>query len=135
MPQDYKQLIYNIIGAAMEVHRELGWGLQEPIYTESLHLELLNRSIENDTEKHLPCYYKNRLLEKYYQMDIVVGDIVVELKSVSSLLPVHRAQLFNYMRLTKARLDCSSILESQVFKVKDMLLLKEQTSVFCSTRT
>lgn len=104
MPQDYKQLIYNIIGAAMEVHRELGWGLQEPIYTESLHLELLNRSIENDTEKHLPCYYKNRLLEKYYQMDIVVGDIVVELKSVSSLLPVHRAQLFNYMRLTKAPL-------------------------------
>lgn len=57
MPQDYKQLIYNIIGAVMEVHRELGWGLQEPIYTESLHLELLNRGIQNDTEKHLPCYY------------------------------------------------------------------------------
>lgn len=57
MPHYYKQLIYNIIGAAMEVHRELGWGLQEPIYTESLHLELLNRGIQNDTEKHLPCYY------------------------------------------------------------------------------
>lgn len=97
----YKDKVYEIIGAAMAVHRELGWGLLEPIYNEALHLELLDRGVDNEREKQLPCFYKEHRLEKFYQMDVVVGDIIVELKAVSDLLPVHRAQLFNYLRLTK----------------------------------
>ncbi|MBR6247730.1 MAG: GxxExxY protein [Muribaculaceae bacterium] len=99
--KDYKDIVFDIIGAAMEVHSELKWGLLEPIYNESLHLELLDRNIKNEREVYLPCKYKHHPLEKYYQMDIVVGDIIVELKSVSCIKPEHRAQLFNYLRLTK----------------------------------
>ena len=99
--KQYKEIVYSIIGAAMEVHTELNWGLLEPIYTEAMQLELLDRGIECEREKQLPCYYKNRLLDKYYQMDLVVEDVVVELKSVSELNSSHRAQLFNYLRLTK----------------------------------
>lgn len=96
----YKDTVYQIIGAAMEVHEELNWGLLEPVYNEALHLELLNRGISNEREKHLPCFYKNRQMDKFYQMDIVVNDVVVELKSVEELNSAHRAQLFNYLRLT-----------------------------------
>jgi GxxExxY protein len=97
----YKDVVYTIIGAAMTVHDELNWGLLEPVYNEALHMELIDRNIENEREKQLPCYYKGRLMEKFYVMDIVVGDVVVELKSVDELNSAHRAQLFNYLRLTK----------------------------------
>ena len=99
-PKDYQETVYKIIGAAMTVHRELNWGLLESIYNEALHLELLDLGIKHETEKHLPCYYKHHQLEKYFQLDLVVDDIIVELKSVTELIPAHRAQLFNYLRLT-----------------------------------
>ena len=97
----YSNKVYKIIGAAMAVHSELNWGLLEPIYQEALHLELLDRGIENEREKEIEVYYKKRLLDKKYRMDIVVDDIIVELKSVTSLAPAHRAQLCNYLRLTR----------------------------------
>ena len=97
----YKDIVYKIIGAAMEVHSEMNWGLLEPVYNEALHLELLSRGIENEREKAIACYYKGQLMEKHYQMDILVDDIDVELKSVDGLNSAHRAQLFNYLRLTK----------------------------------
>ena len=97
----YKDIVYNIIGAAMEVHSELGFGLLEPIYKESLHLELLEHGINSETEVTIPCFYKKHQLEKSYRMDFVVDDIVVELKSTNDLIPAHRAQLFNYLRLTR----------------------------------
>ena len=99
--KQYKDTVYQIIGAAMNVHDELSWGLLEPVYNEALHLELLDNNIANEREKHLPCYYKHHQLEKFYQMDLVVGDVVVELKSVEELNSAHRAQLFNYLRLTR----------------------------------
>lgn len=100
-PKDYKEKVYQIIGAAMLVHRNLGGGLLEPIYNEALVMELEDRGIKGEPEKFLPCYYKKRLMKKYYKMDIVVDDIVIELKSVQKLIPAHRAQLFNYLRLTR----------------------------------
>ena len=96
----YANKVYKIIGAAMTVHSELGYGLLEPIYQEALHLELLDRGIANDREIEIPVYYKKHLLEKKYRMDILVDDIIVELKSVTNLVPAHRAQLCNYLRLT-----------------------------------
>lgn len=97
----YVNSVYKIIGSAMIVHSELGWGLLEQVYQEALHLELLDRGIANEREQEIEIYYKKHLLEKKYRMDIVVGDIIVELKSVTSLASVHRAQLCNYLRMTR----------------------------------
>ena len=97
----YANKVYKIIGTAMTVHSELGYGLLEPVYQEALHLELLDRGIANDREIEIPIYYKKHLLEKKYRMDIVVDDIIVELKSVTGLVSAHRAQLCNYLRLTR----------------------------------
>ena len=97
----YKPIVYDIIGAAMEVHRTSGHGLLEGIYAEALHIELCDRGIDNELEKEIECHYKSHKLEKKYRMDMVLGDVCVELKSVVELIPAHRAQLFNYLRLTK----------------------------------
>jgi len=97
----YQQLAYKIIGASMIVHNELHWGLLETIYQEALHLELLDQGIDNEREKEITTHYKHHILDKKYKMDIVVGDVVIELKSVRELCAAHRAQLCNYLRLTK----------------------------------
>ena len=99
--QTYDALLYKIVGAAMTVHSELKFGLLEPVYQEALCMELEQRNVEYCSEETLPIYYKGVLMKKQYRMDIVCGDIVVELKSVEELLPEHRAQLFNYLRLTQ----------------------------------
>ena len=98
----YKDLVYRIIGAAMKVHSILNYGISEALYQESLQLELADNGVDSEREKEIRCYYKHHLLDKKYKADLVVGDIIVELKSVKDILPEHRAQLFNYMRLTKS---------------------------------
>lgn len=100
-PKLYQNIVYRIIGAAMTVQDELNWGLAEAFYTEALHIELQECGIDNRMEAQVPCFYKGRRLEKYYQPDIMATDVMIELKSVSELIPAHRAQLFNYMRLTR----------------------------------
>ncbi len=98
----YKAIVYQVIGIAMEVQKELNWGLLEPIYNEAMHLELMDKGIDHEIQKNIPCYYKGQKMEKHYQVDLLVQDsIIVELKSASKLIAAHRAQLFNYMRLTK----------------------------------
>lgn len=98
---EYKDIVYQIIGSAMTVHSEMGWGLLEPVYQEALSIELDIRNIQNIREEGINIYYKGYELDKKYKMDIVVGNIIVELKSVVRLEAAHRAQLCNYMRLTK----------------------------------
>ena len=97
----YKDITYRIIGAAMTVHRELGSGLLEPIYNEALCMELTDIGLQAEPEKELLCFYKGRQMKKSYRMDILVDDIILELKSTSEICPEHRFQLFNYLRLTK----------------------------------
>lgn len=100
--QDYSKIVYSIIGAAYNVHSEMKWGLAEAIYEEALCVELGERGIEAVEQQELSVYYKGILLKKRYRMDIVVeNEIIVELKTTDGILPEHRAQLFNYMRLTK----------------------------------
>lgn len=97
--------IYSIIGAAMRVHSELKHGLLESVYQESLAIELGLRDIPHESEKLIRIYYRGTPLEKYYRADIVCyDDIILELKAVDKILPEHRAQLFNYLRLTKAKI-------------------------------
>ncbi|PXA03429.1 GxxExxY protein [Coraliomargarita sinensis] len=93
---------YAMIGAAFEVHRELGGGMSEEIYQESFELELGFRSIEFIPKGELQLYYKGHLLEKKYYPDLLVsGEIITELKAVKALNPEHERQLLNYMRITR----------------------------------
>ncbi len=95
-------VVYDIIGAALEVHREYSYGIFEGIYQEALCLELDDCGYEKEAECDLPVYYKGQLLEKRFRMDLMVeNDVIVELKAVDAILPEHRAQLYNYLRLTK----------------------------------
>lgn len=100
--QEMNQRLYPILGAVFEVHKTLGRGLEEPIYNEALSMELTTAGVPNESERELPCYYKGKRMKKIYRMDMVCyEDIVLEFKSVEQLIPAHREQLFNYMRLTK----------------------------------
>ncbi len=95
---------YALMAAAFEVHNELGGGLLEDIYQESLELELADRGLPFVPKSELLIYYKGRQLKKRYIPDLYVHDgMVVELKSVSALTPEHEAQLINYMRIAKKR--------------------------------
>ena len=95
---------YDLMAAAFAVHDELGGGLAEEIYQESLELELGDHGIPFRSKQELAVFYKGRELKKRYIPDLYVFDgIVVELKSVASLLPEHEGQLINYMRISKTR--------------------------------
>ena len=88
-----------IIGAAIEVHRELGPGLLESAYEECLCYELGLRGIASERQVPLPLEYKGLKLDCGYRMDLLVNDLVIiELKSVTKIDPVHEAQLLTYLR-------------------------------------
>jgi GxxExxY protein len=94
-----------IIGAAIEVHRHLGPGLLESAYDTCMQLELRLRGVPFRSQVSLPLEYKGHLLDQAaYRVDMIVGDvIVVELKAVESLRPVHSAQLLTYLKLLDLR--------------------------------
>jgi len=92
--------IYEFVGAAQEVHKVLGRGMNEVIYQEALAIELRTRGMTFEREKHLQLTYKNVVLEKNYIADFYYNGVVVELKSVDSITSEHRAQLFNYLRVS-----------------------------------
>ena len=94
------ELTHETIGAAIEVHRELGPGLLESSYRECLCRELLLRGINFRRERALPLTYKGIVLNCGYRIDVIVDDlVVVEIKSVQTLAPIHDAQLLTYLRL------------------------------------
>jgi len=100
MSRDINEVTRVIIGAAIEVHRQLGPGLLESAYLECLCRELILRGIPFEREKPLPLEYKGIRLECGYRLDLLVeGCVVVEIKSVDALAPVHDAQLLTYLRL------------------------------------
>lgn len=90
-----------IIGAAIEVHRELGPGLLESAYEKCLCYELSIRKIPYQCQVPIPVQYKDVKLDAGYIADIIVGDVIVELNAIEKLLPIHKAQLLTYLRLTK----------------------------------
>jgi len=101
----YKEESYKIIGACMEVHKELGCGFLEPVYQEALEREFLLQSITFEREKKLNIPYKGVNLDKYYEADFVCyGKIIIELKALSELLPEHIAQTINYLKATNYHL-------------------------------
>jgi GxxExxY protein len=108
--QPHAQLGYDLIGAAMEVYRDLGGGLSEEIYQECFEIELAERGFDYVAQPELPVYYKSRPLKKRLRPDLLVAsELVVELKAVARLNDEHRAQLLNYLRVTKKPPVTSSI--------------------------
>ena len=98
----FKDEGYQLMGAAFEVYNQLGYGMAEEVYQQSLEIELELRQIPFQTKAELVMSYKTRELQTKYKPDLFVFDaIVVELKAVSTLLPEHEAQLFNYMRIAR----------------------------------
>ena len=94
-----------VIGAAIEVHRELSAGLLESTYEQCLCRELTLRGLKVECQKQLPVIYKGMKLDCGYRIDILVEDVlVVEVKAVEKLLPIHEAQLLTYLRLGNFKL-------------------------------
>lgn len=92
---------YAIIGAAMEVHKQLGPGFLEAVYQEALAVELDLRQVPYNREVELPVFYKGRRLATNYRADFVCYDeVIVELKALSKLGGVEQAQIINYLKAT-----------------------------------
>ena len=102
MTSDHRdEQTYAIIGAAMEVHRELGPGFLEAVYQDALAVELELRSIPFERERLLPVHYKGRLLPSFYRADFICfGEIIVETKALDALAGIHEAQTINYLKAT-----------------------------------
>jgi GxxExxY protein len=99
--EELTALTGNIIGAAIDVHRSLGPGLLESAYEACLDYELQLRKLKVEHQKPLPIFYKDVLLDCGYRLDLVVeGCVVVEIKSVSTIISIHEAQLLSYLRLS-----------------------------------
>ncbi len=110
-----------VIGAAIAVHRELGPGLDEADYERALHLELLAMGIEHECQVSLPLVYKGTKLDCGYRMDVIVaGALLLELKAVEKLHPLHEAQLITYLRLAPLKLGL--LMNFGSFVLRDSIL-------------
>ncbi len=100
----YEELTHEIRGAAIEVHKELGPGLLESAYEECLCHELTQRQVRFQRQLELPVEYKGKRLDCGYRMDVVVDNkVILELKAVDALAPIHKAQLMTYLKLSKIK--------------------------------
>jgi GxxExxY protein len=102
-PSEFNEVTGKILGAAIEVHRTLGAGLLESIYASCLQFELTARNLRYIAQRVVPIVYKGmEVVEACYRVDLIVEDlVVVEVKSIAALLPVHQSQLLTYMGLTE----------------------------------
>ncbi|HOR40606.1 MAG: GxxExxY protein [Bacteroidales bacterium] len=102
---EFDSITKEIIGSAIEVHRQLGPGLLESAYEECLVYELQQRGYKVERQKPVPVVYKDIKLDYGYRIDILVEDkILLELKSVDALAPVHEAQLLTYMKFSAIKI-------------------------------
>ena len=94
-------LTEEIIGAAIEVHKKLGPGLLESAYQACLGYELRLRKLKLESQKPLPIFYKDVILDCGYLLDFVVNDqVIIEIKSVAKIAPIHEAQLLSYLKMS-----------------------------------
>lgn len=96
---------YKIIGCAFSVHSELGPGLLESTYETCLEYELISAGLKVESQKALPVVYKEIKLDAGYRIDLLVEDcVIIEIKSVDAIAPIHEAQLLTYLKLSGKRL-------------------------------
>jgi GxxExxY protein len=98
----FKEEVYSIVGAAMEMHRENGFGFSEPVYQECLEIELAGRNIPFVPQKEMPIFYKGKQIKKTYIADLIAYEkIIVELKALDKLSSREEAQVINYLKVSK----------------------------------
>ena len=101
----FKEESYKIIGACMEVHKKLGSGFLESVYSEALELEFKKAEIPYDREKKLPVFYEDLPLKKYFKADFVCfNSIIIELKATKFMIDADHRQTMNNVKATKFRL-------------------------------
>jgi GxxExxY protein len=94
-----KDEVYTIVGAAMEVHREKGFGFSEPVYQECMEIELVCRKVPSEPQREMHLSYKGRPLKETYVADFVAfGKIIVELKALDKLTSREESQVINYLK-------------------------------------
>ena len=104
-PNAFNHITHPTLASAIEVHRTLGAGLLESIYLPCLQYELQARNLRFVTQKAVPVVYKGMPLDTIYRVDLIVEEqVVVEVKAVAALLPVHQSQTLTYMRLARCPL-------------------------------
>ncbi len=117
------EISYQIIGASIELHKTLGPGLLESVYEEALALELEERGLRVQNQLAVPMNYKSLTFDKGFRLDLLVEDkVIIEVKSVEQLAPVHYAQLLTYLRLADKKLGLlinfnSKILKSDIHRI------------------
>jgi len=118
MEYHFEKLTQQVIAAAIEVHQALGPGLLESAYEHCLCHELSLRQIQYQRQVVLPLRYKGTMLDCGYRLDILIEDqVVIEMKTVEKILPVHKAQLLTYLRLLPAKVGL--ILNFHEARLKD----------------
>jgi GxxExxY protein len=123
----YRDLTHEIIGAAMEVHKELGPGFSEVIYHKALLLEFNLRDIKFETEKKIDVCYKGEIVGDYF-IDLLADEkVIIELKAVDLLSRIHEAQLISYLKATNCKIGLlinfgQKSLEYKRIKLKDTLV-------------
>jgi len=104
-PQGLNDLSYRVLGSCIEAHRELGPGLLESAYEEAVAYELTLAGIDFQRQLDLPLWYKQVELRCGYRLDFLIeGSLILEIKAVNELLPVHHAQLLTYLKLQRLSL-------------------------------
>jgi len=112
------KLTHDIIGCAIEVHKELGPGLLESVYQKCLMLEFESKNLNFETEKFIKVNYKGNDIDCDLRLDLLVEDsVIIELKSVKELLPIHEAQLLTYMKLMNKKIGL--LINFNVLKLTD----------------
>ncbi|MDO9254155.1 MAG: GxxExxY protein [Bacteroidales bacterium] len=119
----YSEESYQIIGACFEVHRNLGPGFLEAVYTEALMWEFEERDIPYEKNRELSIEYKGKLLSKKYYADFVCYDkIIIELKAIDTLTQENISQVLNYLKATKMRLGILANFGEQKFHSRRIIL-------------
>jgi len=114
---EHEEITEKIIGAAIKVHAELGPGLLESVYEACLAHEIRKMGLNVERQKATPIFYDTLTFDEGFRIDLLVEDtVIVELKTVDAILPVHQAQILTYMRLAKKRVGLLINFKVQLLK-------------------
>ncbi len=129
------EITYQIINAAIEVHRFLGPGMLESAYHRCMELELESKGVQFQSEVPLPIVFKGNIIERAYKIDLLVeNEIIVELKSVDAVLDVHHAQALTYLKISNKKIGLLinfnvPMLRKGIYRKFNSFIEKTQTSL------